>query len=84
MKEIKLLIGDYEYSQIEEIFKNEPDFKPVSETDNVIIKALSAIISPKNLIEENVGGPETYSTTILKVEEPENKDLHSGDVEFKM
>ena len=84
MKEIKLLIGDYEYSQIEEIFKNEPDFKPVSETDNVIIKALSAIISPKNLIEENVGGPETYSTTILKVKEPENKDLHSGDVEFKM
>ena len=84
MKEIKLLIGDYEYSQIEEIFKNEPDFKPVSETDNVIIKALSAIISPKNLIEENVGGEETYSTTTIKVEEPENKDLHSGDVEFKM
>jgi hypothetical protein len=83
MKEVKLLIGDYEYSQIEEIFKNEPDFKPVSETDNVIIKALSAIISPKNLIEENVGGEETYSTTTLKVEEPENKDLHSGDVEFK-
>jgi len=84
MKEIKLLIGDYEYSQIEEIFKNEPDFKPVSETDNVIIKALSAIISPKNLIEEDVGGPETYSTTTIKVKEPENKDLHSGDVEFKM
>ena len=84
MKEVKLLIGDYEYSQIEEIFKNEPDFKPVSETDNVIIKALGAIISPKNLIEENVGGEETYSTTTIKVEEPENKDLHSGDVEFKM
>ena len=84
MKEVKLLIGDYEYSQIQEIFKEEPDFKPVTETDNVIIKALSAIISPKNLIEEDVGGPETYSTTTLKVEEPENKDLHSGDVEFKM
>ena len=82
MKEVKLLIGDYEYSQIQEIFKEEPDFKPVTETDNVIIKALSAIISPKNLIEEDVGGPETYSTTTLKVEEPENKDLHSGDVEF--
>jgi len=83
MKEVKLLIGDYEYSQIQEIFKEEPNFKPVTETDNVIIKALSAIISPKNLIEEDVGGPETYSTTTLKVEEPESKDLHSGDVEFK-
>ena len=83
MKEVKLLIGDYEYSQIQEIFKEEPDFKPVTETDQVIIKALSAIISPKNLIEEDVGGPETYSTTTLKVEEPEDKDLHSGDVEFK-
>jgi hypothetical protein len=83
MKEVKLLIGDYEYSQIQEIFKEEPDFKPVTETDQVIIKALSAIISPKNLVEEDVGGPETYSTTTLKVEEPENKDLHSGDVEFK-
>ena len=83
MKEVKLLIGDYEYAQIQEIFKEEPDFKPVTETDQVIIKALSAIISPKNLIEEDVGGPETYSTTALKVEEPEDKDLHSGDVEFK-
>ena len=83
MKKIELLIGDYEYSQIQEIFKEEPNFKPVTETDNVIIKALSAIISPKNLIEEDVGGPETYSTTELKVEEPESKDLHSGDVEFK-
>lgn len=83
MKEVKLLIGDYEYSQIQEIFKEEPDFKPVTETDNVIIKALSAIISPKNLVEEDVGGPETYSTTTIKVQEPENKDLHSGDVEFK-
>jgi hypothetical protein len=84
MKEVKLLIGDYEYSQIEEIFKNEPDFKPVTETDNVIIKALSAIISPKNLIEENVGGEETYETTVKKVTVPKDKDLHSGDVEFHM
>ena len=83
MKEIKLLIGDYEYAQIQNIFKEEPDFKPVNEADQVIIKALSAIISPKNLVEEDVGGPETYSTTTIKVEEPEDKDLHSGDVEFK-
>jgi len=83
MKEVKLLIGDYEYAQIQNIFKEEPDFKPVNEVDNVIIKALAAIISPRNLIKENVGGPETYSTTVLKVNEPEDKDLHSGDVEFK-
>ena len=83
MKEVNLLIGDYEYSQIQEIFKEEPDFKPVTETDQVIIAGLSAIISPKNLVEEDVGGPETYSATTLKVEEPEDKDLHSGDVEFK-
>ena len=35
MKEIKLLIGDYEYAQIQNIFKEEPDFKPVNEVVEV-------------------------------------------------
>jgi hypothetical protein len=70
MKKIELLIGDYEYSKIQEIFEKEQDFKPIGETDNVIIKALSAIISPNNLIEEDV---DTYSTVIKKVTEPEIK-----------
>ena len=83
MKEVKLLIGDYEYSQIQEIFKEEPDFKPVTETDNVIIKALSAIISPNNLVEEDVGGKDTFSTIVKKVEEPEEKSLE-GNIKIKV
>ena len=83
MKKIELLIGDYEYSQIQEIFKEEPNFKPVTETDNVIIKALSAIISPNNLVEEDVGGKDTFSTIVKKVEEPEEKNLE-GNVRIKV
>jgi len=83
MKKIELLIGDYEYSKIEEIFEQESDFKPVTETDTVIIKALSAIISPNNLVEEDVGGKDTFSTIVKKVEEPEEKSLE-GNVEFKI
>ena len=40
MKKIELLIGDYEYSQIEEIFESEPEFEPVTEKDEIIIEAL--------------------------------------------
>ena len=65
MKHVELLIGDYEYEQIKEIFKKEEDFKPVSEKDAVIVKTLAAIISPKNLIAEDVGGAETSEETIL-------------------
>ena len=83
MKKIELLVGDYEYSHIEEIFENEKDFKPVNEQDQVIIKALKEIINKKNLKEENVGGKETASTTVKKVHEPENKSLDEK-VEFKI
>jgi hypothetical protein len=84
MKRIELLIGDHEYQKIQEIFEKEPDFKPISETDQIIIKALSAIISPKNLMEEDVGGKETYETTIKKLIEPENKSLEEGEIEYKL
>jgi hypothetical protein len=84
MKKIELLIGDYEYSKIEEVFENEPDFKPVSETDKIIIQAMASIISPKNLVEEDVGGKETYTTTVKKIIEPENKSLEEGNIEFKV
>lgn len=84
MKRIELLVGDYEYSQIQEIFENEKDFKPVNEQDQVIIKALKEIINENNLKEENVGGEETFSTTVKKVNEPENKSLDEGKVEFKV
>ncbi len=84
MKKIELLIGDHEYQKIQEIFQMEPDFQPISETDQIIIKALSAIISPKNLMEENVGGEETYETTIKKLIEPENKSLEEGEIEYKL
>ena len=84
MKKIELLIGDYEYSKIEEVFENETDFKPVSETDKIIIQAMASIISHKNLVEEDVGGKETYTTTVKKIIEPENKSLEEGNIEFKV
>jgi len=84
MKKIELLIGDYEYSKIQEVFENEPDFKPVGETDQIIIKAMASIISPKNLVEEDIGGDETTTYTIKQVKEPENKSLEEGNVEYKL
>ena len=83
MKKIELLIGDYEYSQIEEIFEKEPDFQPISEKDEIIIKALKQLINKNNLREENVGGEETYETTVKKIIEPEDKSI-DGSVEFKL
>tara|TARA_B100000242_G_scaffold277249_1_gene233761 strand:+ start:471 stop:722 length:252 start_codon:yes stop_codon:yes gene_type:complete len=83
MKKIELLIGDYEYSQIEEIFEQEPDFQPISEKDEIIIKALKQLINKNNLREENVGGEETYETTVKKIIEPEDKSI-DGSVEFKL
>jgi len=84
MKKIELLIGDYEYSKIQEIFEKEADFNPVNEFDQVIVKALSAIISPSNLVEEDIGGKETYETTVSKIVEPENKSLEEGNIEYKL
>lgn len=84
MKKIELLIGDYEYSKIQEIFEKEADFKPVNEFDQVIVSTLSAIISPNNLAEEDIGGKETYETKVSKIVEPENKSLDEGNVEYKL
>lgn len=85
MKKVELLIGDFEYGQIEEIFENEKDFQPVNEKDYVIIKALKQIINPNNLVEENVGGEtDTETVTYKKIKEPKNKSLDTGDVEFKL
>ena len=70
MKEIKLLIGDYEYAAIQEVFKKEPDFKPTTEKHIIIIKTLEAIISPNNLMAEDVGGPETHEETIMGTAHP--------------
>lgn len=75
MKKIELLIGDYEYEMIEQIFEKEKDFEPITETDQIIIKALSAIISPNNLAEEDVGGEEQTTTSVRKVSEPEDKTI---------
>ncbi len=78
MKELKILIGDYEYGMIQEIFEKEDDFEPVTETDAVIVKTLRAIISPKNIVEDNVGGGETAYTTFQKISEPENKEIDAN------
>jgi len=85
MKKIELLIGDFEYSQIKEIFENEKDFVPVNEKDFVIIKALKQIINPNNLIEKDVGGKvDTEQVIYKKVKEPEDKSLDTGNVNFKL
>jgi hypothetical protein len=65
MKKIELLIEDYEYAQIEEIFENEDNFEPIHEKDRIIIKALRGVINKDNIVEENVGG-ERSSTTKTK------------------
>ena len=36
---------------------------------------MSAIISPNNLVEENVGGKETANTTVKKIVEPDCKEI---------
>jgi hypothetical protein len=84
MKKIELLIGDYEYAQIEEIFEKEQDFKPVDEKDKIIIKSLQQIINKNNIVEENVGGEETSTTTVKKIKEPANKSLDEGKIDFKL
>ena len=78
MKHVQLLIGDYEYEQIQEIFKHEGDFKPLGEKDKIIIETLRAVISPNNILEEDFGGKETLETTVKKVVEPENKEIDSN------
>ena len=84
MKKIELLIGDYEYSKIQEIFEKEANFKPVGETDHIIIKALSSIVSPKNLVEQDIGGEEITTYSVKQVKEPKNKSLDEGKVEYKL
>jgi hypothetical protein len=78
MKLVQLLIGDYEYEIIQKIFENEKDFMPMDEKDKVLIKAMKAIISPNNLVEENIGGQETEALSVRKVVEPENKEIDSN------
>lgn len=80
MKHIQLLIGDYEYQQIQEIFENEQGFKPMGEKDQIIIETLRAVISPNNIIEEDFGGKEIHTTNVKKIIEPENKEIDEGTV----
>jgi len=81
MKEVKLLVGDYEYTKIEELFEKEADFEPKTEMDEILVTTIRAIVSPNNLIAEDVGGPETTNTTFRKLEQPEDSSLE-GNVDF--
>ena len=83
MKLVELLIGDYEYEKIKGLFDKEEDFNPMTETDQILIQAMKAIVSPKNLQEEDVGGKEETSVVVNKLIEPEEKNLE-GNVEFKI
>ena len=75
MKRIELLIGDHEYDTIKKIFEKEEDFQPIDESDQILIKAMHAIISPNNLVEDNVGGEETSNFSVKKIVEPESKEI---------
>ena len=81
MKEVKLLVGDYEYAKIEELFEKEADFEPKTEMDEILVTTIRAIVSPNNLMAEDVGGPETANTTFHKLEQPEDSSLE-GNVDF--
>ena len=81
MKEVKLLVGDYEYEKIGELFEKESEFDPKTEMDQILITTVRAIVSPKNLIAEDVGGPETSTTVYKKMETPEDPSLE-GNVDF--
>ena len=56
MKHIELLIGDYEYDAIKEIFKKEDDFKPITEIefDNYTDKFASEL-TLSNMDENKIG-----------------------------
>lgn len=43
MKQVTIKIGDEDLKDIEEIFKNEPDFKPQARQDYLIIEILRQI-----------------------------------------
>lgn len=75
MKHVQLLIGDHEYEQIKLIFQNESQFKPIDEKDKIIVETLKAVISPKNIVEEDFGGKEVHNISIKKLKEPENKEI---------
>ena len=55
----------------------------MTETDKILIQTMRAVISPKNIVEDNVI-EETESLEIKKVIEPEDKSLETGNVEFKI
>lgn len=43
MKQVTINVGDDDIKDIEEIFKNEPDFKPQARQDYLIIQILRQI-----------------------------------------
>lgn len=53
MKQVTINIGDSDLKDLEEIFQNEPDFRPQAKQDYLIIEILRQIIkNPKTEIQE--------------------------------
>lgn len=51
MKQVTINIGDQDLSDVAEIFKNEPDFKPQARQDYLIIEILRQVLNnPKTEI----------------------------------
>ena len=45
MKEVTIQIGDKDIKDLEEIFKNEADFKPQAPQDHLIIAILKQVVN---------------------------------------
>ena len=51
MKPITLNISDSQYQDLKKIFSNEPDFKPMTHEDYIIVNFLRSVIDAYETIE---------------------------------
>lgn len=51
MKSITLNVSDNQYQDLKKIFSNEPDFKPMTHEDYLIVNVLRSVIDAYEAIE---------------------------------
>lgn len=58
MKSITLNISEDQYNDLKKIFSNEPDFKPMTHEDYLIVNILKSVIDSYETIEvESIDSP---------------------------
>ncbi len=58
MKSITLNISEDQYNDLKKIFSNEPDFKPMTHEDYLIVNILRSVIDSYSTIEvESIDSP---------------------------